>query len=144
TGQPWNRVENKNLSLQSVTTFLGVENMTGELGLYDSSNDQFRHYARPRNGQFVRPSIVMRPPGNTQTPIFVDGAGRAYIEVPAGAAGDYDIRTPAESESEGYGAVLRATWDLEALGRDHTVTTALEFRHQEGGLGFTYSGSRRS
>lgn len=144
TGQPWDNVENKNLTLQSITRYTGREHMTAELGVYYSSNDQTRHYARPRNGMFTQATLLQRAPGGTQTPVFTDPAGRAYIEVPAGTAVDYDIRTPAVAESSGYGAVLRSIWDLEALNRKHTITGALEYKHNKGGIGYTYNGSRRS
>lgn len=144
TGQPWARVRNENVTVQSITTYRHSEGLQFDLGLHWNNNDNFRHYARPRNGIYTQPSIIIRPSDAVEPVIFVDGAGREYIEVPPGTAVGYDIRRPAFGENQNVGLNLRGTWDFEAWGREHTVTALFDWREAESGSGVSSSGSRSS
>ena len=144
TGQPWNRVENQNITVQSITTYRHNDNLRLDLGVHYNEQEGFRHYARPRNGVFTQPSLILRPSNAMESAVFTDGKGRQYIEVPAGTAVGYDIRRPAFIYNDDSGVNLRGTWEFQAWGHDQIVTAAVDSRRADSGSGRSSSGSRGS
>ncbi len=144
TGQPWARVENQNISIQSITTWEPREDVTVRVGGYFSENDSFRHYARPRNGIFVEDTLIFKPTDAVEETVFTDGLGREYIDVPAGTVAGYDIRRQANSLSQQYGVQVTGNYEFSFLGQDHIISAFLEYEEGEAGTGSSASGSRTS
>ena len=144
TGQPWNSVENDNLSVQSITTWRPEDAVTVQLGAYYTRSDRSRHYARPRNGVFVEDTIILKPSDGVEDTIFVDGGGREYIEVPAGTSAAYDIRRFFDQQERQYGAQVIANYEFSALGREHILAGFIEYEEARVGDGTNASGSRTS